>query len=296
MYDFIGDIHGEADKLHAVLEKLGYQKQGGIYQHPARRVIFLGDFIDRGPKILEVLNIVIPMAEAGSALSIMGNHEYNYLAYHTPTKEGEGFLRPRNDKNKEQCQETLKQLSESENKRLLSWIWQLPLWIETESFRAVHACWDNASIETIKSSALGNKLNLDILFESSIKKTQAYHAIETLLKGKEVVLPPELQFHDKNGHKRTEARVCWWDLDRKIIIPPNFIEQSVYEAQKQMLKVPETPIERHTFFGHYWEQGTPKIVNPLAVCLDYSVADNGHLCAYRFDGESELQSSNLIWV
>jgi hypothetical protein len=149
-------------------------------------------------------------------------------------------------------------------------------------------------LDILKASTFDSKLNWETLYESSIKHTPAYHAIETLLKGKEVNLPEELHFHDKDGHKRTEARVCWWDLDRKIIIPTKHIEPAVYEAQKQMLKIPETPIEKPTFFGHYWEQGTPKIVNPKAVCLDYSVAKNGHLCGYRFDGENELSHRSLF--
>lgn len=296
MYDFIGDIHGHADKLEALLQKMGYQKQGGVYQHPTRKAFFLGDFIDRGPKILEVLNIVIPMVETGSAQSIMGNHEFNYLGFHTRTQNREGYLRSRTDKNTHQCVETLKQLSESENKRLLSWIWHLPIWVETTSFRAIHACWDDTSIDKIKSAALGSKLNLETLYESSIKNTPAYHAIETLLKGKEVKLPPELYFHDKDGHKRTEARVCWWDEDRKIIIPTKHIDNETYHFHKSQLIIPKTPIERPTFFGHYWESGTPKVVNSMAVCLDYSVAKDGYLCAYRFDGEEKLESEKLVYV
>ena len=57
MYDLIGDIHGHADCLVNLLEKLGYKKSGDVYHHPLRQVIFLGDFIGRGPKIREVLLI-----------------------------------------------------------------------------------------------------------------------------------------------------------------------------------------------------------------------------------------------
>jgi hypothetical protein len=50
-------------------------------------------------------------------------------------------------------------------------------------------------------------------------------------------------------------------------------------------------------FCHYWETGTPKIINPKAVCLDYSYArKDGYLCAYRNDGEGELSSEKLVWV
>ena len=50
MYDLIGDTHGHADALQKLLEQLGYAKQKGVYRHPERQAIFLGDFIDRGPR------------------------------------------------------------------------------------------------------------------------------------------------------------------------------------------------------------------------------------------------------
>lgn len=60
MYDLIGDIHGHADALQQLLKKLGYYRQKGVYRHPDRQAIFLGDFIDRGPRIREMLEIVRP--------------------------------------------------------------------------------------------------------------------------------------------------------------------------------------------------------------------------------------------
>lgn len=100
MYDLIGDIHGHADALQRLLAKLGYTRQKGAYRHPDRQVVFLGDFIDRGPRIRETLEIVRPMIDSGAALSVMGNHELNALAFHTPdpNKPGE-HLRPHNEKN-----------------------------------------------------------------------------------------------------------------------------------------------------------------------------------------------------
>ena len=51
MYDIIGDIHGHADTLIQLLQKLGYKKnKQGAFQHPTRKVFFVGDFIDRDPK------------------------------------------------------------------------------------------------------------------------------------------------------------------------------------------------------------------------------------------------------
>ena len=73
MYDLIGDIHGHASELVKLLAALGYSKQKGVYKHPERQAIFLGDFIDRGPQIRETLEIVRPMIDSGCALSVMGN-------------------------------------------------------------------------------------------------------------------------------------------------------------------------------------------------------------------------------
>jgi|GEM_PF-5918311 len=50
------------------------------------------------------------------------------------------------------------------------------------------------------------------------------------------------------------------------------------------------------FFGHYWLKGTPKLLKRNVCCLDYSGAKNGHLVAYRWDGEKSLLASNLVWI
>ncbi len=85
MYDLIGDIHGHAEQLETLLQKLGYKKEQGIYKHPdKRKAIFVGDFIDRGPQIREALHLVKDMCDVGHALAIMGNHEYNAICFHTP--------------------------------------------------------------------------------------------------------------------------------------------------------------------------------------------------------------------
>lgn len=54
-YDLIGDIHGDAEVLRRLLRKMQYLEVDGVFWHPDRRVIFVGDFVDRGPDQLEVL-------------------------------------------------------------------------------------------------------------------------------------------------------------------------------------------------------------------------------------------------
>lgn len=79
-FDIIGDIHGCFDELHALLTKLGYEiaPVNGSYavRHPeARKAVFLGDLVDRGPKITEVLKLVMSMTRSGTALAVPGNHD-----------------------------------------------------------------------------------------------------------------------------------------------------------------------------------------------------------------------------
>ena len=57
-------------------------------------------------------------------------------------------------------------------------------------------------------------------------------------------------------------------------------------------KVDDIPV----FFGHYWRSETPSVYRKNICCLDFSVADNGHLAAYRQDGENSLNNENICFV
>ena len=59
-YDLIGDLHGFAGPLRTLLARWGYRADGaGAYRHPAgRRVIFVGDYVDRGQEIVATLRII----------------------------------------------------------------------------------------------------------------------------------------------------------------------------------------------------------------------------------------------
>ena len=69
-YDIIGDIHGQADKLEALLRTLGYRDTAGAWRHAERQAIFVGDFIDRGPAQVRSVHIVRRMVDAGAALAV----------------------------------------------------------------------------------------------------------------------------------------------------------------------------------------------------------------------------------
>ena len=78
-FDIIGDVHGCFAELQALLRMLGYQVQhNGPYAvtHPAgRKVIFVGDLVDRGPQTPQVLRLVMDMVASGVAFCVNGNHD-----------------------------------------------------------------------------------------------------------------------------------------------------------------------------------------------------------------------------
>jgi protein phosphatase len=80
-FDIIGDVHGCFDELVELLTALGYQAQpGGAWQHPGgRKMVFVGDLVDRGPKIPEVVRLVMESVKAGGALCVPGNHDVKFM-------------------------------------------------------------------------------------------------------------------------------------------------------------------------------------------------------------------------
>jgi protein phosphatase len=80
-FDIVGDVHGCADELAELLDRLGYAADDdGVRRHPEDRIaVFLGDLVDRGPDTPTVLRAVMSMVASGSALCVPGNHENKLL-------------------------------------------------------------------------------------------------------------------------------------------------------------------------------------------------------------------------
>ncbi|HKC86138.1 MAG TPA: polynucleotide kinase-phosphatase, partial [Blastocatellia bacterium] len=82
-FDIIGDLHGCFDELRELLTRLGYEiAEDGAYSVRApegRKAVFLGDLVDRGPKITETLKLVMSMVESGAALCVPGNHDVKLM-------------------------------------------------------------------------------------------------------------------------------------------------------------------------------------------------------------------------
>jgi hypothetical protein len=306
MYDIIGDIHGHADELIQLLEALDYRKINGVYRHPDRKVVFCGDFIDRGPRIRDVLSICRSMCESNAAIAVMGNHELNALAFHTPdaTRLGQ-FLRRQTPRNVKQHSATLSQLSASELQDALTWFRTLPVALDAGNFRVVHACWDAENLEVLKSATEHfGAMTEEFLHHATREDDPVFEAIERVLKGPEMELPEGIVLTDKEGNRRSRARIRWFDpfgdfRCGEYCLPPQSLDLlSRVEIPKSVRPAEYPQNAPPVFFGHYWfpAESPPLPLRSNIACLDYSVAKNGLLCAYRFNGEAALRSENFVTV
>ncbi|MDQ7091383.1 MAG: metallophosphoesterase [Methylococcales bacterium] len=300
-YDLIGDIHGQAEKLINLLQKLGYQQQEGVYQKPQHQVIFVGDFIDRGLQEKKVLTIVRAMIEANHAQAVMGNHEFNAICYHSKDNQG-NYLRPHTKNNTQQHQHFLNEypLDGLETKAVINWFKTLPLFLELADFRVIHACWDEGLIKKLKPLLTANNCLKSEDYQRACEKNSFfYNTLETLLKGPELVLPNNKLFTDKEGTARRKVRVRWWqnvlltyrqaavgsEKDRRSLSNEKLLDKNNPIALYPNQAIP-------VFFGHYWFSGTPEIASHNAVCLDYSAATQGFLIGYRLDMTEKKSLSN----
>lgn len=303
--DFIGDIHGYAEKLTKLLTKLDYREIDGVYSHPEKRkVIFLGDYVDRGPEIFQTLKIVKSMCDAGNAYALMGNHEYNLISFFTKDNQG-NYIREHSLNKIFQVLETLSEIKHRKNEfeQYFNWFLKLPLFIENNYFRAVHASWHNQSIKILKDNLTNNCLATTQNLIKSSEKSDFHHALNTTLKGIEIPLPKGETVILGDFIKRKTIRLRWWEEKfeklnyreieaNKMDVVPDIPVDSKYDIQKFLYSKYNKPV----FFGHYWLMDDPQILRNNMCCLDYSVARGHKLAAYRYDGEQILSNDKLVWV
>ncbi len=204
-YDIIGDIHGHAGKLTALLRKLGYRHHLGAWRHLDRSAIFVGDLIDRGPGQLETIRIVREMLDAGTAQSVMGNHEFNAIAWYMPDPACDGaHLRRRDPENRKQHQAFLDEAEGNPHlhTELVRWFLTLPLWLDLPGLRVVHACWHPGYMAEIAPHLNpGQLLDPVLVVAGSRPGSMEFRPIEGLTKGLEIALPPGHTFQDKGGKR-----------------------------------------------------------------------------------------------
>ncbi|MEM7743417.1 MAG: metallophosphoesterase [Pseudomonadota bacterium] len=295
MWDIIPDIHGQWGKLAALLDQLGYRNAGGWKHSEGRRLLFLGDLIDRGPENGMVIRTVRDLVEADRAVCIMGNHELNAVHFHNLSPRTGKPVRRRDDKNTHQHASFLAEfpLGGNQTADVIGWMAALPLWLDLGPLRAVHACWHAPSVAALPQRAL----ELEELMLAGHKDHALFKPVDTLAKGPEILLPDGFTISDKQGIVRKKVRLAWWEAS-----PETWQDASISVPEGQPLPdgAPELPRafrydagDPPVFFGHYWLTGTPALQARNALCMDYSAGADGPLLAYRWQ-EGPLDLARIV--
>lgn len=270
--DIIGDVHGEIHILHDLLRELGYEKDGRHAEN--RHSVFVGDLVDRGPDSPAVVSLVREWVESGRSTSLLGNHELNLLLRRARSGNEWFFGEEQPDLQGGPIPQAMLQ-SVTAREEMLEFFSRLPLALEGPRYRAVHACWHQNSIETLRkendAAALFGSYDAEIEARfpprngsRSIRQVLAMqneNPVTVLTSGleKEATIPFEA-----GGKLRRAERVRWWES-----------------------YTDEVPV----IFGHYWRSlqpptpephGAPELFQdsrPLgpvgpkrnAWCVDYSI-------------------------
>ena len=248
--DVVGDVHGELGALRDLLHHLGYDQHGSHLE--GRRLVFVGDLTDRGPDSPGVVALVQSLVELGRAQCVLGNHEWNILLgrkkQDNPWYFGErfvedGFLVP----------QVL--ADNGVRDRVKEFFGTLPLALEREDARVVHACWHPSMIEVARTATCAVTL-----YEQHKRLIDEDHKSR-----------PDLDASDRKleHQNRNPVKVLTSGLERRAKEPFNASGKLRYEERVPWWEGYHDP--QVCLFGHYWATLSAQCGQGAAYCIDFSV-------------------------
>lgn len=241
--DIIGDVHGQRTALLNLLRELGWVAEDGNWRHPeGRKLVFVGDLVDKGPDSLGVARLVERLVASGRGLCLLGNHEYNLVEW-----------RHRRTGPKSTNLDTIAQIERqpAQWSPILDFFESLPVALELPTLRVVHAAWHPACVDLVGDclEVPSPRTPVHPDWTSSIRLHSPFHdgrlhprlpgecyedpqyglqdetPLGVLIKGYEDMSAP---FLDVRGKQRF-LRVRWWSEGGD-----------------------EVPRDRRIVFGHHW--------------------------------------------
>ncbi len=302
--DLIGDVHGELAALETLLGHLGVDTVACTASRP---LVFVGDLIDRGPDSVGVVRLVRRLAEAGVAWCIAGNHEINLLR--GLKREGNGWARG-DAEDRYSIADPYGHVTEgpfdsrlataAEREETLAFLRTLPLVLERDDLRVVHACWwprslaalpaegDVARLSTRWRDDIDAELRATGLLDRSYAELQRYRGlrarrlrpstypeahvavelarrrdnpIKAMTSGVEEPIGPDATPRFLSGKYRYLRRVAWW----QDYTDPQAVVVGHYWRQRSA-PIPGKPAPWQT--PRYTDWAGPK---GNVFCVDFSV-------------------------
>jgi len=274
--DIVGDVHGEIDALEALLERLGYPQLG---EHPeGRRLVYVGDLIDRGTDSPAVVERVMRQVEDGIAQCILGNHELNILRTtnaHRVEKHGNHWYWSQPERTAPNAAFFGSRGANSDQRtRFKDFFHGLPLALERKDLRVVHACWDPDALAKARKSVSALDLYLEYEKEVQAKAEESgmkERGIEQRKPYKDRMRDPRatVPFLDELAQYQT-----WQQIGNPVKLlssgpeeplPPGEKPYHVGGKWRMTVRVPwweryqqSTPV----IFGHYWRKPDPESGEP----------------------------------
>ncbi len=201
--DIVGDVHGEIEALDCLLARLGYDIEG---RHPeGRRLVFVGDLTDRGPDSPTVLQRVAAMVQAGRAQCIVGNHELN-LMRDVPKHGNDWWTQPDVETRLPAVPVTPKLKTD-----MKAFLETLPLALERDDLRVVHACWNEQAIAELRALETEGLTVLDAYRRYADRQNAKWHSPEARQRLRELVRTADLR--DRNHRPPFLPLLAEYDID-----------------------------------------------------------------------------------
>lgn len=271
--DLVGDIHGEIEALERLLALLGYRPDGS---HPeGRRLLFLGDLVDRGSDSIAVVALVRDLVRAGHAFCLLGNHELNLLL--GKHREGNEWFRGEVQELREGGRVVQALADDATRGWILDFLRELPLGFERTDLRAVHAAWapslkgklrlaPGPADEVFREYArridvLLRREGIDPKSQIADLRRQNLNPISLATSGIERPTPEPFW---AGGRLRSVERVAWWEDYRD---PQTVVFGHYWRA----LSEPERPAKAGPYL--FADRAPEDALGPLgnAICVDFSV-------------------------
>jgi hypothetical protein len=283
--DVIGDVHGEIEPLQQLLSKLGYDATD---RHPrGRRLVFVGDLTDRGPDSPAVLDLVRALVGRGLAQCLLGNHELNLLRgdlksgnewfvdpMHARAQPGGEFVRS-------------KPAADIKKSMWLKFLASLPLALERDDLRVVHAAWVPSEIAALRAEH-GSTTEIYDRFTTQTRRQLEMEGVLARARQEQaewgtripdrlamVPLLPGIAERDERFQMGSPVRVATSGVERMARVP--FWSSGRWRMCQRVNWWEEYDEPVPVIIGHYWRQAKPVLNSTHAASKPQTFATVGPL-------------------